>query len=38
MTDQERRDALVERGRERAARYSWDACAEGLIHLYERLC
>jgi glycosyltransferase involved in cell wall biosynthesis len=28
------RDALVARGRERVARYSWDRCAEGLVAVY----
>jgi glycosyltransferase involved in cell wall biosynthesis len=27
-------DALVARGRERAAGFSWDACAAGLVALY----
>jgi glycosyltransferase involved in cell wall biosynthesis len=38
MIDQTKRDSLIDRGRKRAARYSWDACAEGLIHLYRHLC
>jgi glycosyltransferase involved in cell wall biosynthesis len=38
LTDSAKRDSLIDRGRERAALYSWDACAEGVIHLYERLC
>jgi glycosyltransferase involved in cell wall biosynthesis len=38
MADPAKRGSLIDRGRARAARYSWDACAEGLIHLYERLC
>ncbi|MEY2420468.1 MAG: hypothetical protein QOI95_535 [Acidimicrobiaceae bacterium] len=38
LTDAAKRDALIDRGRERAAAYSWDACAQGVIHLYERLC
>jgi len=38
MADSTTRNALIDRGRERAARYSWDACAEGLIELYQRLC
>lgn len=38
MTDSAKRASLIEQGRQRAARYSWDACAEGLIHLYQRLC
>jgi glycosyltransferase involved in cell wall biosynthesis len=38
LTDSPVRDALVERGRTRAASYSWDACADGLIQLYHRLC
>jgi glycosyltransferase involved in cell wall biosynthesis len=38
LTDPVRRGALIDRGRERTALYSWDACAQGLIHVYERLC
>jgi glycosyltransferase involved in cell wall biosynthesis len=38
LTDSALRAALEARGRERVARYSWDACAEGVIHLYEHLC
>jgi glycosyltransferase involved in cell wall biosynthesis len=33
-----KRESLIERGRKRAAMYSWDACADGVIHLYEHLC
>ena len=32
------RDALIARGRSRAAEYSWDACAEGVVGLYHSLC
>ena len=38
LTDRAKRDSLIDRGRERAALFSWDACADGVIHLYERLC
>jgi glycosyltransferase involved in cell wall biosynthesis len=38
LTDGQQRTALIERGRARAAHYSWDACAAGVIHLYEHLC
>jgi glycosyltransferase involved in cell wall biosynthesis len=34
LTDAGVRDALVARGRERVARYSWDRCAEGLVAVY----
>ena len=27
-------DELVERGRRRSGRFSWEACAEGLVRLY----
>ncbi|MEY2432687.1 MAG: hypothetical protein QOC92_2412 [Acidimicrobiaceae bacterium] len=32
------RDQLVAKGHDQAARYSWDACAEGVVRLYRRLC
>jgi alpha-1,3-rhamnosyl/mannosyltransferase len=38
LTDIAVRDSLADRGRRQAARYSWDACADGLVHLYEHLC
>jgi glycosyltransferase involved in cell wall biosynthesis len=38
LTSSPRRDSLIDRGRKRAARYSWDACAEGVVHLYQHLC
>jgi alpha-1,3-rhamnosyl/mannosyltransferase len=38
LTNEAARDALIERGRRQAAQYSWDACARGVVHLYERLC
>lgn len=38
LTDAAKRGSLIDRGRERAAMYSWDACAQGVIHLYEHLC
>jgi len=36
LTDESHRADLVGRGQERAARYSWDAFADGLIDLYRR--
>jgi glycosyltransferase involved in cell wall biosynthesis len=36
LGDDAHRDDLVARGRERRARYSWDAYADGLIALYRR--
>jgi glycosyltransferase involved in cell wall biosynthesis len=36
LTDDDHRAELVRRGRERVGRFSWDACAEGLIDLYRR--
>jgi len=38
LHDGDERDALVRKGRERAAGYSWDACADGVVELYHRLC
>jgi glycosyltransferase involved in cell wall biosynthesis len=38
LANETRRTGLIERGRKRVAAYSWEACADGLIHLYERLC
>jgi glycosyltransferase involved in cell wall biosynthesis len=38
LDDTARRNELVVKGHTRAATYSWDACAEGVIHLYQRLC
>jgi len=29
---------LVAKGRVRASSYSWDACADGVVELYHRLC
>ncbi len=37
LTDDGHRAALITRGRERAARYSWDAAAEGLLEVYRQL-
>jgi glycosyltransferase involved in cell wall biosynthesis len=37
LGDQAHRAQLVARGHERAARYSWDACAEGVLALYRRM-
>jgi glycosyltransferase involved in cell wall biosynthesis len=38
LDDSDRREELMSKGRVRAAGYSWDACADGLIRLYQRLC
>jgi glycosyltransferase involved in cell wall biosynthesis len=32
------RDAMVERGRQRAARFSWDDTADAMVRLYRSLC
>lgn len=32
------RDRLIEKGRAQAARYSWDACADGVARIYQSLC
>jgi glycosyltransferase involved in cell wall biosynthesis len=37
LDDDTRRTELVERGRQRAARYSWDATVDGLLALYQRM-
>jgi glycosyltransferase involved in cell wall biosynthesis len=37
LGDPAHRAELVRRGHERAARYSWDACAEGLVALYRQI-
>lgn len=37
LGDEAHRAELVRRGHERAARYSWDACATGLADLYRRI-
>jgi glycosyltransferase involved in cell wall biosynthesis len=37
LEDGDHRDALIARGRERVTRYSWDACAAGLLDVYRRL-
>ena len=37
LGDPARREALVERGRERVSHYSWDRTARGLAAVYERL-
>jgi glycosyltransferase involved in cell wall biosynthesis len=34
LDDHGRRDEMIERGRRRAAEFSWDRCAEGLVDLY----
>jgi len=38
LDDPSKRQELIARGRSRVENYSWDACAEGVIHLYQRLC
>lgn len=35
-TDESLRDRMAMAGRRRAARYSWDACVDGLVGLYRR--
>ena len=35
MNDSDRRDALVRRGREHAAKFSWTSCAEATMAVYE---
>jgi alpha-1,3-rhamnosyl/mannosyltransferase len=37
LTDDALRATLIARGRERVARFSWDACADGLAALYQSL-
>ncbi len=36
LTDETARSGLVERGKNRAALFSWDACADGLSDIYRR--
>ncbi len=36
LTDEGRRHGLVAAGTERATRYTWDACVDGLVDLYGR--
>ncbi|CAN5240215.1 glycosyltransferase family 1 protein [soil metagenome] len=38
LADEGLRTVLVERGRARARGFSWEACADGLVAVYERLC
>jgi glycosyltransferase involved in cell wall biosynthesis len=38
LADTAGREQLVAKGRDRAALYSWDACADGVVRLYGRLC
>jgi glycosyltransferase involved in cell wall biosynthesis len=38
LDDETERKRLVEAGRARVEHYSWDACAEGVVNLYRRLC
>lgn len=37
LCDEERRSELIERGRARAAQFTWDATADGLARLYRRV-
>jgi glycosyltransferase involved in cell wall biosynthesis len=34
LDDAPQRDALAQRGRERAQRFTWEACAERTLHAY----
>jgi glycosyltransferase involved in cell wall biosynthesis len=34
VADDDVRARLIEAGRERAARYSWERCADGLVAVY----
>jgi glycosyltransferase involved in cell wall biosynthesis len=38
IDDSAERASVIGAGRARASRYSWDACAEGIVNLYRRLC
>jgi glycosyltransferase involved in cell wall biosynthesis len=38
LDDDHARNRLVDAGRARAARFSWDACAAGVVALYQHLC
>jgi alpha-1,3-rhamnosyl/mannosyltransferase len=38
LHDSAERERLVSSGRARAAVYSWDSCAAGIVNLYRRLC
>jgi glycosyltransferase involved in cell wall biosynthesis len=38
LADSDRRDDLIAKGRARVALYSWDACAEGVVRIYQHLC
>jgi len=38
LDDAGARERLVTAGRARARHFSWDACAEGVVNLYRRLC
>jgi glycosyltransferase involved in cell wall biosynthesis len=37
LSDEDHRAALIARGRERVARYSWDRCADSLVAVYEAI-
>jgi len=38
LDESEERERLIDAGRKRAQRYSWDACALGVVNLYRSLC
>jgi glycosyltransferase involved in cell wall biosynthesis len=38
LDDSDERARLIDAGRTQASRYSWDACTEGIVNLYRRLC
>ena len=38
LSSSDARHALIAKGRRQAATYSWDACADGVVELYHRLC
>jgi glycosyltransferase involved in cell wall biosynthesis len=38
LDDADERERLIGAGRARADKYSWDACAQGIVNLYQRLC
>jgi glycosyltransferase involved in cell wall biosynthesis len=38
LDDSAERERLVDAGRVRSQQYSWDACAQGVVNLYRRLC
>jgi glycosyltransferase involved in cell wall biosynthesis len=38
LEDSDERARLIDVGRAQASKYSWDACADGIVNLYRRLC